>query len=377
MKYNLDYVSPELRAIIEPAAKEPHRFQGELSYTEYTDSYIAPFVKWGESIGCALDSQGNAINCFLSDFWQNGKLYDLQAAETEHKTVIFLGFLLSVFGHAFTDNYRTLWFLDTDICKELLESGAELVYTTDHNKPLSDTYVHFFQMAGFDIRKARHIDRLIKFDKVIIPDSSIVTSKYGRLFNSAYCTILERVRAHVSSIVLNPVYDKIYFTRTKFPYKKESGEEKIEDYFRNAGYTIISPEHYPLETQFQMVRSCSSFATTEGSIAHISLFCSPGTKVIIINKANYLNEHQVMINELADLDVTYIQAHHSTLADPERLPWGPFFLYPTKYLRRFFGYKTPGLPYWLSKDYWSYYFGLNPKTRRLKNLYRSLLKIRS
>lgn len=375
MKYNFDYVSPELRAMIEPAAKESHCFQRELSYTEYTDSYIAPFVKWGDSVGCALDSHGNDIDNQLSDCETDGSFFDLRTAETEHKTVIYLGYLIGIYGHAFTDNLRTLWFLDTDACRNLVENGAELVYNTDFNKPFSDTFVKIFQMAGFDIHKARLIDRLIKFDKVIIPDSSIITSEYGRLYCKAFSTILDRVRANFPTKDGSPVYEKIYFTRSKFPHKKESGEEKIEDYFRRAGYTIISPEQYPLESQLQMVCNCSSFATTEGSIAHISLLCRPGTKVVIINKANYLNIHQVMINELADLDITYIQAHHSTLTHPVYQWLGPFFLYPTHYLRKFFGYKTPGLPFWLSKGYWSYYFGLNPKTRHIKKLYRFLLKL--
>lgn len=376
MRYNLDYVSRELRGLLEPALERSHYFPDTLSFKEYPDSYIAPFIRWGDSVGCALDSNGNAVDNLLSDCVVNGEYYDIGEAETEHKTVVFLGYLLSVFGHTFTDNFRALWFVDTDICKHFLESGAELVYTTDFNKPLSDTCVRLFEMAGFDIRKARHIKRLTKFDKVIIPDTSIVSSEIGRLFNDNYRTIVNRVRSHIQ-IHSNSFYDKLYFTRTQFQYKQESGEERIADCFKRAGYTIVSPEQHPIEVQLQMVSCCSCFAATEGSVAHISLFCKPETKVTIINKANYLNEHQVMINELADLDVTYVQAHRSTLTNPQCKWLGPFFLYPTHYLRRFFGYSTPGLPFWLSKDYWSYYFGLNPRTRHIKKLYRFLFKPRN
>ena len=373
VRYNFEYVSPELRSLIEPASLASHHFKGDLSFKEYTDAFIAPFVGWPESVGCCLDSQGNAVDNMLSDCRVDGTYYDISKAETEHKTVIFLGYLIGVFGHAFTDNLRTLWFLDTDVCKRLLEGGAELVYTTSQNKAFSDTYVRIFEIAGFDISKARLVDHLTKFDKVIVPDSSIASSDSGRIYCDAYCTILDRIRAYVSAMPVNPEYDKLYFTRSKFPLKKESGEENIEDYFRRDGYTIISPEQYPLETQIQMVRSCSCFATTEGSVAHISLLCRPGTRVIIINKTNYLNIHQVMINELADLDVTYIQAHHSSVHVYDSLWLDPFYLYPTRYLRKYFG-KGPGLPWWLRKDYWAYYFGNSPKTRTIKKIYRYLLK---
>ena len=370
MKYNFEYISPELRSILEPAARQSHHFKGELSFKEYNDAYIAPFVSWEESVGCALDCQGNVVDNLLSDCVTDRKYHDIHKAGTEHKTVIFLGYLIGVYGHAFIDNFRTLWFLDTDCCKRLLDSGAELVYITDHNKTFSETYVKIFEMAGFDIHKARHIDRLTRFDKVIIPDSSIISSEFGRMYCDAYSNILDRVKTYISNLSESPVYEKIYFTRSKFMDKREAGEERIEEYFKRAGFTIISPEQYPLEAQLQMVRGCSCFATTEGSIAHISLLCRPGTKVIILNKANYLNIHQIMVNELADLDVTYIQAHHSSVTNPDYRWLGPFYLFPTRYLRRFFGFSLPSPPYWLCMDYLTYYFGNNPKTRLLKKIYR-------
>lgn len=376
MKYNFDYVSPELRSLIEPATRESHYFQSELSFKEYDDSYIAPFYSWGESVGCALDSHGNDIDNCLSECLTNGRCYDIRKAETEHKTVIFLGYLISVYGHAYIDNLRSLWFLDTDDCKRLLEKGAELVYVAENNKPFTDPYVKIFQMAGFDIRKARLVDHLIKFDKVIIPDSSIISSEFGRLYCDAYSKTLDRVKSYISGIDGYPVYEKIYFTRSKFAMNRESGEESIEKYFSHAGYKVISPEQYPLDAQLQMVSSCSCFAATEGSIAHISLFCKPGTKVTIINKANYLNIHQVMINEMADLDVTYIQAHLSSMTNKECRWLGPFYLYPTRYLKKYFGFTLPCLPYWLKTDYMRYYFGNNPRTRLLKKIYRKITKKR-
>ena len=375
MNYHFDYISRKLRSLIKPAVKQSHRFKSELSFKEYPNSYIAPFISWEESVGCALDSNGKDIDNLLSDCATDSKYYDIQTAETEHKTVIFLGYLIGVFGHAFIDNLRSLWFLDTDDCKRLLENGAELVYVTDHNKPLSDTYVKIFDMAGFDIRRARHIDRLIKFDNIIIPDSSIRSAEFGRTYCDSFCSVLDRVKARIPTSSGSPVYDKVYFTRSKYPNNREVGEEKIEYYFKKAGFTIISPELYSLEAQLQMVRSCSCFAATEGSIAHISLLCRPGTKVIIVNKANYLNIHQVMINELADLDVTYIEAHRSSATNQDYRWIGPFFLYPTKYLTKFFGEK-PCTPFWLNSGYWHYYFGNNPKTRLLKKIYRSLTKKR-
>ena len=103
-----------------------------------------------------------------------------------------------------------------------------------------------------------------------------------------------------------------------------------------------------------MLNQCKSFAATEGSVAHLSLFCPPKTNVVIINKAVYLNFHQVMINEYADLNVTYIEAHHSIKAHHEHPWWGPFYLCITRNLENYVGHPIPHLPHWLLPSYWEY-----------------------
>ena len=145
------------------------------------------------------------------------------------------------------------------------------------------------------------------------------------------------------------------------------GEKEIETVFHRLGYEVIVPEDYSVIEQIQMVRSCDCFAATEGSVAHLSLFCKPNTNVAIICKANYLNFHQVMVNEFANLRVSYIEAHHSSKVDAERPWWGPFYLYVNHYLERFTRHPIPHLPYWIKFSYWEY-------SRNI--LYRSINKIK-
>ena len=355
MVYNFDYVSPKLRSIIEPATQHSHYFEKKLGCRVYKNAYVAPYSHWAKSIGCVIDEKGKVVKdseCF--EWKENECYYQLEKSVFEHKKVVFLGFILSVFGHSYTDNLRKLWFLETDECKTLLSEGASLVYTTNGNRPLPKPIIDVLGLAGCDITQACLVKELTQFDEVYIPENSFIASDYGRLYCDEYIEAIDRIK---NSIPNGKAWaEKIYFSRVKYnkSKKKEYGEKAIEHVFRKLGYAIVIPEEYSIVEQIQMLKQCKSFAATEGSVAHLSLLCPPKTKVVIINKAVYLNFHQVMINEFADLDVTYIEAHHSIKAHPKCPWWGPFYLCINRNLERYVGHLIPHLPYWALPSYWEY-----------------------
>ena len=271
-----------------------------------------------------------------------------------HKKVIFLGFLLTGFGHSYTDDLRKLWFLKTDECRSLVANGYELVYTTSWNLPIPTEVLDIFELAGVNLNCARHIKQLTHFDEIVVPDNSIKATDYGRVYCREYAEMINGIKMAVPDSTKS--VSKLYLSRTKFSFgsKKERGEEEIESVFRSLGYEIVFPEEHSVVEQIQMVRSCDHFAATEGSVSHLSLFCKPETDVTIINKANYLNFHQVMVNEFADLRVTYIEAHHSSMAD-KKYPWcGPFFLCINRHFERFVQRPVLHFPYWMRFSYWEY-----------------------
>ena len=355
MVNNFDYISPKLRSILEPATLQPHYFQKELGYRVYKNAYVAPYFHWVKSIGCVIDERGNVVKDSECLEWkENERYYQLEKSVVEHKKAVFLGFLLTIFGHSYTDNLRKLWFLETNTYKTLLSEGASLVYTTNGNCPLPEPVVEILKLSGFDITQAYHIKELTQFDEIYIPDNCFIASDYGRLYCDEYIEAINRIK---NSIPNGMAWgEKIYFSRVKYSKdrKKEYGEKAIESVFRKLGYTIVYPEEFSVIEQIQMLKQCKLFAATEGSVAHLSLFCPPKTKVVIINKAVYLNFHQVMINEYADLDVTYIEAHHSIKAHREYPWWGPFYLFINRNLERYVGHPIPHLPYWALPSYWEY-----------------------
>ena len=358
MKYHFECVSKGFKDLIEPAASVSHSFDTSLSFRLFNNAMVAPYYEWNHSIGCVIDENGEVVKDSECLEWkENAGYYQLDTAESEHKKVIFLGFLLTVFGHSYTDNLRKLWFLDTEEYKAMTEQGYELVYTTGWNRPIPKNVADVFQLAGIDITQARHITTLTRFDEVIIPDNCFRATDLGRIYCNEYIDLLNRIKSSIPETEDGP--SKVYFTRTKYKAasRKEYGEKSIERVFRRMGYAVVAPEELPVLEQFQLIRGCDCFAATEGSVSHLSLFAKPGTAVAILTKANYLNVHQVMINELADLDVTYIEANHSSRTDKSYPWWGPFYLCINRYLVRFVGHPICYLPYWLRPSYWEYYSG--------------------
>ena len=355
MTYTFDFISSELKSIIEPATLQSHKFEKQLGCRMYKNAYVAPYFKWDKSIGCVIDEFGHVVKDSECEEWKEDEsFYNINEAATENKRVIYLGFLVTVFGHSFTDDLRKLWFLHTDECKRLVADGWKLVFTTSWNRPIPDCLTTVFQLAGFDISCAEHIMSITRFDQVCVPENSLIADECGRKCCPEYRKAIETIRSTVPNT--DERFSKLYFTRSRFSHgsKKEYGEKAIERVFKNHGYTIVVPEDYSIVEQIQMVQNCDCFAATEGSVAHLSLFCRPGTQVTIINKANYLNFHQVMINEYADLNVTYIEAHHSSNVDLLHPWWGPFYLCVNGFLERYFRHPILHLPYWALPSYWEY-----------------------
>ena len=369
MTYNFNYISKELRKIIEPATLQSHKFHEVLGYRVWDDAYVAPFFGWKKSIGCVIDKNGQAIPDSAGTEWkEDASYYDFKDYQVEHKRVVFLGFLPTGFGHSYTDDLRKLWFLKTEECKDLIRDGYELVYTTSKNQPIPQVVLDVFSLAGLDFSNTRHINRLTRFDEVVVPANCFRATEYGRIYCQEYVDLIDCIKSAVPETTAVKA-SKLYFTRTKFTagLSKERGERDIEQVFRGLGYEIVIPEDYSVAEQIQMVENCDHFSATEGSVAHLSLFCKPHTDVVILCKANYLNFHQIMVNEFADLNTTYIEAHHSSMANSKYPWWGPFYLCINHYLVKFARRPILYLPFWAKFSYWEY-------TRNL--LYRGINKIR-
>ncbi|MBQ0058251.1 MAG: glycosyltransferase family 61 protein [Bacteroidales bacterium] len=333
----------------------------ELRSTIYENAIILPVKDGYNDNGClaggVLDGDGSFIENSAFSVTK-GCSYEYDHVEQEEDEVIYIGSLLNIFGHTFTDNLKKLWYLCTDECRKRITDGAKVVYITTGNQPLASYSIRFFELAGFDLLSWHHVTHITRCKSCIIPDDSFGCEDIykGGFYTKEFGDIIATIKNNVTKTAGALYPEKIYFTRSKIPNNqwREMGEECIEKVFAKMGYSIISPEKLELETQLNLLMHCKEFAATEGSVSHGAVFCKPGTKVIIIRKVDQTNHCQLVLNQVAGVDVTYINAHRSVQATADRPNWGPFYMCITPELESFVGHKIFHLPLCLRPSWWWY-----------------------
>lgn len=331
----LDYLSPKNRNKTLVRISSNYSYNKEIGYSCLEDAFILPFVS-GKGEGCVLDKnrkfQSNTT--LNASFQSGGYQFNDNEVKSVNKDAIFIGTLFSVFGHVITDDLKKLWFLQTDKAKNLLADGAEVIYISWHRQELKSYVAHILSLAGIRLENATRIDSITKYKHIYVPDDSLISKDnllcYAKEFRNTINLILQNISLNEFKSV-----EKIYLSRTALKNKRDFGEKSVENVFREKGYTIIYPEELSFEKQISLYRSAREIVTTEGSISHMFLFCKPHTKVVILKKANYINDYQMMINAFADVDAIFVDANHTI--DYKDAWAGPFYLSVTKYISKYLG----------------------------------------
>lgn len=335
------------------------KLNGTPDCNTFNNAVVLPFRDQNQALGGVITEDGKFMD--YTSLYEERSVgpYVYEASEVlyEEKTVIYLGLLLSVYGHAITDNLKKIWvFQNKDIVYD------EIVYIANWAKGSVPSYIiRLFNLAGLDITKCKQISTVTKFKNVIVPSNSFVHHNgekyYFEIFNDVIHTIQKNISCKQS------FGEKLYFTRTgiKQSWRRDWGEKSIERVFHSLGYQIIRPETLSIDQQISAILNCTHFASTEGSVAHNSIFCKPGTKVILIKKCDIFNPWQLAINDMSELDVTYVDAHKSVQTNRQFPMVGPFYMCITKELEMFAGRKYLHLPLWLSPSWYMYKYQIENK----------------
>lgn len=309
-----------------------------LSYMIVEEGYILPYrgklqnkITGGVITKEKRFIQQSSVDEKIGDSY----FFDETEIKKSNKTVIYLGIFFPVWGHCLTDCIKKIWFLYTQEANVLLNQGVELVYVN-----ISETLPKPF-LDLLDICIPNHkivsVHEITQYKKIYIPDDSLFRDVKGILYyTQMHVDVLRKIIQNINFCKIRTC-EKIYFSRTAIPVGRDYGEKRIEDVFKYLGYEIIYPEKISFREQVTLLQHCTHFAATEGSVSHNSMFCKPGTKVCIIRKCSYLNEYQFMINQMASLDVTYIDSHLSICIDKSNKWLGPFFLYVNNNLLHYAG----------------------------------------
>ena len=353
MSICLDYIDPSLKDSFERKVCREHLMKDSLRVEVYPNSVVLPYKRGcGEGGVVTYDHSFVANTTLHEEFTNGGYSFDETLIEKKEKDAIYIGSLFSCYGHAVTDNLKKIWFLFTEEGQRLMKQGAELICIAFQGKELAPYVFRLLFLAGVPINKLIIIDHVVRYRNVFVPDHSLQIKNGCRYYTKEFRLTLNRLKANASFPELDLIkYDKVYFSRTALNDKRDFGEKNVEKAFNQCGYTIFHPEHMTIEQQIQICAHCSHFAATEGSVSHNSIFCEDGTTVEILRKANYVNDYQDVINSIQNLNVVYIDVHHTI---KKKFPWGgPFYLSKTKYLRRFLHLRGKDL-YWLDKQWYAY-----------------------
>ena len=359
MKVNYSFVAPQVYEETRQETEQSKRVDKPLSFVCYEEATVVVASRFLDA--GVLDREGKTIpEGAFAEFRTVQSPTEGVDIQHSDETVIYLGILHNVWGHCLTDALKKIWFLHTEACQKLLAEGAKLVYLLPNQEELRPYALQLYMLAGVDLSQMTPVQKTTRFRRVIVPDNSLMgaVSKFGQwkyTFTSEYVAVLETIRQQLAKteIAEGETYRKIYLTRTGLDTQgREYGENEIERVFRRLGFQVIAPEKYTLEQQYYLLSHCEELAVTEGSISHSALFCRPGTKLILLRKSYYVNGYQSVINEVADLDVTYIDVHRSLPQMQYAAMYGPFYLCITPELERFVGHKIPHWPLWMRPSWW-------------------------
>lgn len=313
------------------------------------------------NVGGVVDSEGHFV---IGSGWKENDegVYDYDEANVvmDDAVAIYIGLFNPTWGHVITDGLKKLWYLHTDECKKLIANGAKVLYSTVFGEPFPEYERRIFELAvGKDVEDFVLVTEPTRFRTLVVPDNSIYLANGNLYFTKEYVQMIHLIQSRTKQPVEN-LPKKIYFTRCGLvKYEQEMGELSIMRLFHRLGYAIYAPERLSVDEQIALLKNCEEFVATEGSISHSSIFCKPNTKIVLLRKFDYFNKYSFLINEAAQLDVTYIDVH-KTSARVKSDHWGPYYLYIGWNLVRWTKKCLFFLPYWLRPSYFWYCHRYDP-----------------
>lgn len=318
----------------------------KLGFTVIEHGTILPYKKvidgkvtkdyWG--FGGIIDSNNKFIG---SSHVVNGagSCYTPPPESIQHssETVVYLGMFHSTWGHAITDNIRRLWFLKSEDFKNQFKN-CKLVYLicTKLKVFTLESYQNFWRLLEIlevDVNKLYQITQPTQFDKIILPDESFYGS---RQFTTEYREMIDCIRNFTLKNRTPTSSKKIYY----FHGARQTGEERLAEYFKTKGYAVIRPENLTLDEQLNLLINCESFAATLGSISLNSVFMRAGQETILIPRGEkgFRSPYQKSLNQVNQVHANFIDSTLTIFGN-----WySNIFYIISPQLRRFFGDKWNG-----------------------------------
>lgn len=168
----------------------------------------------------------------------------------------------SHFGHFLTETISRLWWI-----VDHPDADVHLVVNTT---PLEAVNRNILEALGIGEDRILELSEPTRFDAVIVPDQALHLGS-----GASDPVALRKIYDAIRSWAPRGGPERIYLTRTALHNRlraRELNEEFLEEFYREQGFEIVSPEKLPFRDQVSMISSAHGFASTAGTLSHLVLF---------------------------------------------------------------------------------------------------------
>lgn len=242
----------------------------------------------------------------------------------DDRTVVYGGLLIDIFGHCITEVLSRLWYVID------FKQNLPIVFLTQNtNKEIPNYFFSIMELLGVNKERIIIAKEIVQYKKIIVPDQALVLF-VG--FNKKMKMVYDQMTDSALRICNEDKKNnrKIYLSRSLFPKKDCFNEEWFEEFYKKRGYDIIYPETLPLYEQIAVIAGAQDVVCTAGTLSHLLLFASEGTKATILLRQNEDGAlaPQFLVNQLKQIDVSWVDVSCNIL--PTTHAGGVFLIGPTR-----------------------------------------------
>lgn len=231
--------------------------------------------------------------------------YPVEKSAFRDEKVVYCGYLVNHWGHFLVEAVTRLWYaLETEEPVDkyvfFLEEGVQ--------REIKGNYKAFFQLLKI-WDKLEIIHEPTTYREVIVPEIAFQCMKW---YSPKFLRIFDAI---AENVVPDPSWEqpeKIFFTRSHFAKGNhfDFGMECLDNYFQRNGFRVVAPETLSLGQMIAYIRGAKEVATISGSGHHNMLFARNGQNLTILERFVINDDHQVGINQMRQLNVTYVDANY-------------------------------------------------------------------
>lgn len=308
-RINDQYLRPKKAQWLRRMYNTPFVCKEDLQVWRGENAVVLPMRRTqGEGVlfgrGGVVDQHGNYIPLSGIETRIMGG-YPFEKPAVQDERVVYCGYLVNHWGHFLVEAVTRLWYaLERDLTVDkyvfFLDEGQQ--------RQIQGNYQAFFRLLGIWDR-LELISVPTAFREVIVPEIGFQCMNF---YSPKYLAIFDAIAARITPEPQWEQPEKIFFTRSQFAKGNhyDFGLECLDNYFSRNGYEVLAPETLTLEQMIHYIRGAKEVATLSGSVQHNMLFGKTGQKLNIMERFVINIDYQVSINQMRQLDVTYIDANY-------------------------------------------------------------------